>query len=626
MKRFIFILLLLSVTAGPEIFAQSSADREYIKSRSNVKKLNELSAKSHDTYVKNKAKAGQLKSVRVNKRGKTGYLSGFDRNGAPVYDYDDNRNAAITDKVDVIRKGGASRLDLTGEGIEIGQWEASGLPWYTHQEFDGRVKHAEDEAESSHSTHTACTMIGAGVDSLARGMASEATVVSRRSNNDESEIAAFAAAGGLISNHSYSTGDPDGDVSQYGIYTDNSAEWDEILYDAPFLSVCKSAGNDRDDDVNPRDYGYDILFTIAVSKNLLTVGAVEDIDEYTGPKSVVQSEFSSWGPTDDWRIKPDLVANGVNVYSADDAGNAAYHVRSGTSMSTPVVAGTIALLQQYYHDLNNVYMKAATMKALLICTTDEAGRHNGPDFQNGWGLLNAERAADVITRNDKGSWIRELSLRDGSTYTHYIRVDSGVPLNLAIAWTDPPGSPIEKHDNLTPMLVNDLDVRLIWKDKVYEPWAMVPNEDSNNFTDAAVKGDNYRDNVERIDVNGLSAGLYTVKVTHKGTLEGGRQDFSMVINGLAVNTSSGDELERSEEALQLYPQPVSRGILNVSLPESFRSMVVSVSIFDSSGRLVSMKKQHARQFVLDVSGLNTGLYFVRITSDNRVITGRFIVE
>lgn len=93
-------------------------------------------------------------------------------------------------------------------------------------------------------------------------------------------------------------------------------------------------------------------------------------------------------------------------------------------MSTPVVAGTIALLQQYYHDLNNVYMKAATMKALLICTTDEAGRYDGPDFQNGWGLLNAEIAADVITRNDKGSWIDLSTVSDFNllhktmTYNH----------------------------------------------------------------------------------------------------------------------------------------------------------------------------------------------------------------
>ena len=617
---------MLYLITGNRISAQSTADREYIKSKSNVKTLKELSAKFHDSYTKGMEKAVMLKSIRINKKGKTGYLSGFDKDGNPVYDYDDNYNAAVTSKVNVIREGGISRLDLTGAGVEIGQWEASGLPRVEHQEFKGRVKHVEEASSSSHSTHTACTMIGAGVDSLAIGMAPEATVVSRRSNDDESELADFGAAGGLISNHSYSTGDPDGDVIQYGIYTYNSAEWDEILYNAPYLSVCKSAGNDRDDEVNPDDDGYDILFSVALSKNLLTIGAVEDMEEYTGPKSVVQAKFSSWGPTDDWRIKPDIVANGVGVYSADNGGVTAYRVKSGTSMSTPVIAGTIALLQQHYHDLNNVYMKAATVKALLTCTTDEAGKYDGPDFQNGWGLLNAERAADVISRNGKGTWIKELSLRDGSTYTHYIRVDSGVPFNLTIAWTDPPGKPVEKHDNLTPMLVNDLDVRLVGKGKVYKPWTMVPNDDSNNFTDAAVKGDNYRDNVERIDVNNLSAGLYAVKVTHKGKLKDGHQDFSMVINGLAVNTSSGDEIRRSEESLRLYPQPVRNGILNVKLPESFRSGDVTVTVFDSSGRMVKVQKCNSGNSVLNVSDLKTGLYFIRVSDDKQVVKGRFVVE
>ncbi len=586
----------------------------------------ELSEKFHKSYVEGMSKAGSLKSVHVNKRGKIGYLSGFDRNGNPVYDYDDNYHAAVTSKVDVIRTGGTSKLDLDGSGVEIGQWEAGGLPRVTHQELTGRAVHAEESETSSHSTHTACTMIGTGVDTLAGGMAPEATVLSYRSNDDETELAAFAAGGGIISNHSYSTEDPDGEAIQYGIYAYSTAEWDEILYNAPYLTTCKSAGNDRNDDVNPDDNGYDILFSLAVCKNLLTIGAVDDIDEYTGPESVQQSDFSSWGPTDDWRIKPDLVANGVKVYSADDGGDHAYRVRSGTSMSTPVTSGTIALLQQYYHDLNNVYMKAATVKALLICTTAEAGENDGPDFQNGWGLLNAERAADVITKNGKSSWIKELSLRDGATYTHFIYVDSMMPLHLAIAWTDPPGKPEEKHDNLKPMLVNDLDVRVTGNGKVYEPWVMVPNDNSDNFTDAAVKGDNYRDNVERIDVKKIPSGLYAVKVTHKGSLEGGRQDFSMVINGLAVNTSYGEDMEMKEEGVELYPQPVRNGILNVRIPERFRSASVDVSIYDSSGMLVKTGRYNVLNFSMDVSDLRKGFYIIRVSGKDKVTTGRFIVE
>ena len=626
MKKYLLILLSIFLLTGSYIFSQNEKDREYIKSRSNVKKLLEMSERFHEDYEEGMSKAGQLKMLHVNKRGKTGYLAGFDRYGNPVYDYEDNYHAAITSKVNVIRTGGSGGLDLDGSDIEIGQWEAGGLPRVTHQELAGRVTHAENSPTSSHSTHTACTMIGTGVDTLAGGMAPEATVLSYRSNDDEAELSEFAAAGGIISNHSYSTGDPDGDVIQYGIYTYNSAEWDEIMYYAPYLTVCKSAGNDRNDDVNPDDNGYDILFSVALSKNLLTIGAVDDIDEYTGPGSVHQSDFSSWGPTDDWRVKPDLVANGVKVFSADDGGNYAYRVRSGTSMSTPVTSGTIALLQQYYHKLNNVFMRSATVKALLVCTADEAGENDGPDFQNGWGLLNAEKAADVIAQNGKGSWIKELSLMDGRTFIHYIYVDSGVPVNLTVAWTDPPGEPREMHDNLTPMLVNDLDVRIIGNGKVYEPWVMVPNDEGDNFADAAVKGDNYRDNVERIDVKNMPAGLYAVKVTHKGSLKGGSQDFSMVINGLSVNTSYGKELKRDEELVLLYPQPVSDGILNVKLPDKFRAKDVNVSIYDCSGMLLKIEKQNTLQFKMNVSGLSRGMYIVHIRCDSKVVTGRFIVD
>jgi len=98
-----------------------------------------------------------------------------------------------------------------------------------------------------------------------------------------------------------------------------------------------------------------------------------------------------------------------------------------------------------------------------------------------------------------------------------------------------------------------------------------------------------------------------------------------VINGLAINTSSGDEIRRSEESLRLYPQPVRNGILNVKLPESFRSKEVTVSIFDSSGRMVKVQKFHSGSS-LNVSDLKTGLYFIRVSDDKQVVTGRFVVE
>ena len=129
--------------------------------------------------------------------------------------------------------------------------------------------------------------------------------------------------------------------------------------------------------------------------------------------------FSSWGPTDDGRIKPDLVANGwllVSTYGQDPY----YAPALGTSMATANVTGSLLLLQEYYQDIYGTgnFMRAATLKALAIHTADEAGTADGPDYRHGWGLLNTRSAAQLITAHSIGApqqQIIEGSLTDGAT-------------------------------------------------------------------------------------------------------------------------------------------------------------------------------------------------------------------
>ncbi|EDP69626.1 peptidase S8 and S53, subtilisin, kexin, sedolisin [Flavobacteriales bacterium ALC-1] len=621
MKKILSLIVILILTQS-NLIAQNENDRALILKQTNIKLLDSISKKANEHYI-NFLKETVKKGVNMevsNSRNIKGYLSGFDINGNPIYDFDDNVNVAITSRVDRIWNGGSSGLNLNGDGIQIGHWEAGGLALTTHQEFNGRVTHAEFELVTSHATHTACTLIGTGVDNDARGMASSATIVSRRSNNDESEIANFGAAGGILSNHSYSTGNPNGDIPVYGVYTNNSKEWDEILYNAPYLTLCKSAGNDRNDGENTVDNGYDLIYTVSTSKNLITVGAVNDVSAYSGPQSITQSAFSNWGPTDDWRIKPDIIANGVSVYSADDDSDTDYTTKSGTSMSTPSVTGAIALLQQHYHNENGVYMKAATVKALLLGTTDEAGANDGPDFQNGWGLLNAERAAEVISNNGSTSRINELSLSNGTTYTTTFEVDGTLPLALTIVWTDPSGNPLifATTDDQTPMLINDLDVRITKNATVYSPWVMTPNNSTNNFTDAATKGDNFRDNVERIDVSNLTSGIYTVTVTHKGNLINGSQDFSMVINGL-LDSSLG--IEDYQKSISIYPNPAKKSFRVYS-----KTPVESITIYDIVGNRLITYKENEEQ--LYVGNLVSGIYLVSIKQKNNSVNviKRLIVD
>ncbi len=621
-------LLILVVLIHSDLIAQDINDRILIRSQTNVEALNKISEKANNRYTKLvlQAKRKGINNKVLNSKNRESYLSGFDTEGNPVYDSDDNVNSAITARIDKIWDGGSSGLNLDGSGVQIGHWEAGGIALLSHQELVGKVTHAEDADITGHATHTACTMVGLGVDSAAKGMASGATITSRRSDNDESEIANFAANGGILSNHSYKTGDSEAATAVYGAYTSNSKKWDDILYNAPYLTLCKSGGNDRGDGINVNDNGYDLIFTVATSKNLITVGAIDDVITYYNPKSITQSSFGSWGPTDDWRIKPDITANGVRVYSAYNGNDTDYTYSSGTSMSTPSVTGAIALLQQHYHNKNSAYMKAATVKALLIGTTDEVGDNNGPDFQSGWGLLNAARAAEVISNNGTVSRISELSLLSGSTYTTTIEVDGISPLTLAIAWTDPSGHPVsEETDNQTLMLINDLDVKITGKNSVYEPWVMTPNSSSDNFTDAATKGDNYRDNVERIDVSSLPPGVYTVSVTHKRNLVNGSQDFSMIINGLSPNTLGMSNIEDYQRP-RIFPNPSKGGNINISIPDSYNSDKYQIEVFDIGGRKIKSSVHFKKQINLSLPNVDSGLFIIKVQINQNFYNQLIIIE
>jgi len=414
-----------------------------------------------------------------------------------------------------------------------------------------------------HSTHVAGTMIAAGVDPYAKGMAPLAELEAYDWNSDDAEMAAAAAAGALVSNHSYgfsrgwawngSSWDWYGDqgISVYedymfGFYDSYAANWDDIAYNAPYYLICKSSGNDRGDgpgstpstaEIDGGSDGYDCIGSQGVAKNILTVGAVEDIPVgYTQPSDVVMSSFSSWGPADDGRIKPDVVGNGVGLFSTYDGANDDYNSISGTSMATPNVAGSLILLQEHYEDLNGSgsKMRAATLKALVIHTADEAGSNPGPDYKFGWGLVNIERAAAKITEDQTNTVIIEQSLSNGGSYTAAGTATSGYPIKVSVVWTDPKGTPTSAQVNpSTSMLVNDLDLRV--EDPaartVHYPWKLDRNNPANAATNT---GENNRDNVEVVYIENPTPGeTYTITVDHDGTISGS-QAFSMIISGYAL--------------------------------------------------------------------------------------------
>lgn len=443
---------------------------------------------------------------------------------------------------------------LSGEGMVCGIWE-DGLV-KDHIEFGNRILSKEGTSAQNHATHVTGTILAAGINAPAKGMAPKAKAYTYFFNNDLSEMSSLVSGdqnGLLFSNHSYGavtgwsrpngvwTWYGDTNISteedyRHGFYGNRTQSIDALAYLSPFYTIVWAAGNDRfetGDGSHPADCnkgtGYDCIIPEAVGKNIITVGAVNKVATYTSSASVAMSHFSSWGPTDDGRIKPDVVAAGMDVFSTMASGTNSYANSTGTSMATPTVTGSLMLLQELYSKLNaGRYMKAATLKALAIHTVKEAGPKPGPDYQFGWGLLDVKAAADLLVAvNGNETLLLEATLENGTAYEFEIQSQANKKIILTLSWTDPEGNPVAPSlDPLDKMLVNDLDIRLIDENGIItSPWVLNPSVPQAQ----AVQGDNTRDNIEKIEFETPLAKKYKVLVRHKGELKFDKQDFSLVL-------------------------------------------------------------------------------------------------
>ena len=452
--------------------------------------------------------------------------------------------------------------NLSGEGVIVGIWDGGSVD-RNHDDFDVRVSVVDTgEGVSDHATHVAGIVGGSGRLSEShggtpfqwRGVALSAGLVSYDYDNDP-----WLEHNPALNSHNVDLSQNswgwkigwswDEEVASYvmdednrylfGSYTEDALNYDEIIRGVygPKIPICFSAGNDRSD-ANPNDpsdrdpqhpvAGYDCISPPATAKNVISVGATEsDTDAMTS--------FSAWGPTDDGRIKPEIVApgshsgndpeHGVGLKSTIPGGS--YDVFQGTSMSAPVVSGAIALLMQRSRDLYaGLQLLPSTYKALLTHTAVDLG-NTGPDYAFGFGRINVV-AADELVRT-RGFLEASIS-GNGEVDEYPILVGADVSeLKVTLVWDDPPAA-----SGAPSALVNDLDLVLIDPSSgIHLPWSLDPD----NPQMPAGTGNDAINIIEQVLVSSPAAGDWVIRVTGNMVPQA-PQSYSLVSEHIAGEINS----------------------------------------------------------------------------------------
>ncbi len=458
-----------------------------------------------------------------------------------------NDGSRTAESVDVVQ---LSPYSLNGTGIVVAEWDGGWVD-NTHADLAGRVTLADNGTCGGgdsgtcgiiqHATHVAGTVLGTGFNSSAnsgsanqwRGMAPNATLISYEWWDSAGEMtteynASINTYNATISQNSWGLGpDPITNSScnaVLGNYDSDTALIDNITRGnlGKKISTVWSAGNQRATSApycGSLGFTYWTVTPYATAKNVISVGAVT--------KAEAMSTFSSWGPTDDGRIKPDIVAVGVSVKSTKAGGSCLsgcscsgdYMTCSGTSMASPAVSGIAALIYQDYKNYYNMTPMPSTVKALLIHTAKDLNE-TGPDFTTGWGLVNATQAIDKLRQDNTSEVIIEANISNGQSVSYKIFVSNQSSLKITLAWDDYAGT-----ENAATELVNNLDLAVYNTSgsRIF-PWTL--NSNAPHIAAAQNAADS-TNNVEQVYSSAPENGTWTVTVNGTSVPQA-PQSFSLV--------------------------------------------------------------------------------------------------
>lgn len=463
---------------------------------------------------------------------------------APPAKVPHNDQARINTRANLVQ---APLYSLSGSGIDLGIWDGGSV--FGHLDFTGRLTIVDVVAVSGHSTHVAGTMAGDGVNSpvvgqpvgFFRGMAPAAQIISYDFNGSTTgeHNGAINTWGIDNSQNSWGYGITNANCALFGDYDIDSRNYDRIitgLYGRR-IPVVFSAGNSRNDGICgmttvPPFINYaNVPGPGQTAKNVITVGAIN------GDNSAM-TDFSSWGPVDDGRVKPELVAPGCNAggygATASTSDTGGYSLSCGTSMAAPAVSGNIGLLLERYRQIcpSTPDPLPSTVRAVLVHAArdlDNASTflNRGPDYASGYGALDIKDAVDVLPFHV------EDSVGNTNVDTYTITVTQQSDLKVTLAWDD-----VAAAAGAGVTLVNNLDLELVDPNSVvHRPWILNPASPAAAATRAA---DN-RNVIEMVvvdNVTALNAGTWTIRVI--GTsVPNGPQSYSLVSQHLTASSCAG---------------------------------------------------------------------------------------
>lgn len=632
-KKITTILVLLLTTVG---FSQKINKNLDVKDQARLSEISDVNFNK----LKYQVDVARAKSMNLPLKMtlEDGNVAEFQRfnDDVPIYYRTYNSQSAVMMGASKLYMNGGLGLNLSGSNVIIAVWDQN-HPQMSHSDYHSRIQIIDGSAVavSSHSTHVTGTILSSGASSpnlRGRGISFRANGWVFDWTNDISEMRMYSGLGLNISNHSYGYVYNQLPLWYFGAYNNDSRDVDLVINDNTNYLPIFAAGNDRDSyqALNPTKNGNDLITGKGAAKNNLTVAAVYGYDLYTSPAVVRAAPFTNYGPTDDFRIKPDISAKGMSVYSTyynTASSTTAYAELNGTSMASPGVTGAMGLVQEYW-DTNINGDQAITgslLKGLALHNATEAGPSDGPDHMFGWGVMNVSGMVETLKPNSTRSFWKLNTLNNNQVYTTYVLANGDEPLKVSISWNDPAGatqSNASQLDLSTPRLVNDLDVRVSKDDNVYTPWYL----QKDFLNPIALKGDNNVDPFERVDISNPQ-GVYKITVSHKNNLQrNASQVYGLVLTGGTEHTLGTNDVTVSGDVLKLWVSPMNKSELNIVFDSSNSSQVSSV-IYDMSGRLVQSNNLDKNNSKLDVSGLQNGIYIINVKlSNGSVISKKFTLN